>query len=258
MKKITSMILAAAMSLLVTAGVSAREDIKVTLNGSPIYFDEPPIIRNERTLVPIRAIFEAMDMFVSWDEGTKKILAIGDGYVISMTIGGYGIGYGSSADDMSMLVMDVAPCIINDRTYVPVRYIAEITGYNVEWNGSTNTVAITGSRRQTAAEAETNEFEVKGSYEFYSDFNTVLDFGKLNALECIGTNYDELGYKVYKYTATGLDVANYIYAIKALGYELINDPVHILSMYIFHYEKDGVNVKIVFFKHTGECSISMK
>ena len=52
---------------------ASGDNITVTLNGSNIYFDQPPIIQNERTLVPMRAIFEAMGCEVEWDGFAQSV-----------------------------------------------------------------------------------------------------------------------------------------------------------------------------------------
>lgn len=227
------MTIAISVSLMANNIAFANNDIKVTLNGNQIQFDEPPIIRNDRTLVPIRAIFEAMGMFVSWDNDTKKILALGDDWAITMQIDSKGIAYGSSTSGSSMLVMDVAPCIINGRTYVPVRYIAEVTGYEVNWDGANKTVVITGSQSVPEAEPEAAQddnytipetYEVKGSFEYYSAFPDVLDYGKLNNVACRDEQVTVGGGYKYIYPSSGKDVVNYVLAIKSLGYEMVGEP----------------------------------
>lgn len=120
MKKRISIILALiiSLSLLISNVAMADNNIKVTLNGTQIQFDQPPIIKNERTLVPVRAIFEAMGMDVSWNASTQRIMAVGDNIIIIMQIGSLGIAYGSSADSTGITMSDVAPCIENGRTLV--------------------------------------------------------------------------------------------------------------------------------------------
>lgn len=55
--------------------VFVETDITVTLNGKEIQFDQPPIMVNDRTLVPMRAIFEALDVYVKWNDATKTVKA---------------------------------------------------------------------------------------------------------------------------------------------------------------------------------------
>ena len=235
MKKIIRIMLTAIMtaSLLIGNTATADSDIRVTLNGTNIQFDTSPVIRNERTLVPIRAIFEAMDMGVSWDNSTKKILATSDNMIISMEIGSVVYASGSNSSGTEVHVMDVAPCIIDDRTYVPVRFIAEATGYTVNWNDGSKTVEITGSPKAAEATPKPTpkpklyddlgtDFNIKGSLEFYKNTLEIVDFGKLNNSEARNVTESELdgAYETtMSYTTTRDDVLNYISALKSYGFE---------------------------------------
>ena len=263
MKKLISIIMAIAISvsLMTNSIVFANNNIKVTLNGNQIQFDQPPVIRNDRTLVPIRAIFEAMGMMVSWDNTTKKILAIGNDWAISMQIDSYWIAYGSTESSSTIQAMDTTPCIINDRTYVPVRFIAEVTGYDVDWDEAGKTVVITGS--PTIPEPAQNDnsiipetYEVKGSFEYYSAFPDVLDFGKLNNVPCTDEYEALTGYK-YVYSGSGKDMANYIIAIKSLGYEMAAQPMEMFGISMF-YSKGNKVLTITYNDYSHECQVAIK
>lgn len=138
MKKIINILIT--LSLLLSCMIipaRAGNDISVTLNGEKIYFDQPPIIQNGRTLVPMRAIFEAMGCRVEWDDG---VIDVWDNDENIMTLW---------VDDPEMwvaggdiIVLDVPPQIINDRTLVPVRAISESMGAVVNWLQNSSTVEI--------------------------------------------------------------------------------------------------------------------
>lgn len=72
-------------SLLVLS-VGAADDITVILDGNKLEFDVPPQIIDGRTMVPIRAIFEALGAEVTWDDATKTVTATIDDYVVKCTI----------------------------------------------------------------------------------------------------------------------------------------------------------------------------
>lgn len=262
MKKIISAIITVVMSisLLIGSTATADSDIRVTLNGTQIQFDSAPVIQNGRTLVPIRAIFEAMGMSVSWDNNTKKILAFGDNGVITMEIGTVMLGYGSSEGNIELHPMDVAPTIINDRTYVPARYVAEATGYDVNWDGATRTVSITGSPRSAESSEDDNdwtypEYEVKGSFEFYNDYPDVLDYGKLNNVTC-KEEYLALSGYTYVYPGTSQDMANYILAIKSLGFEMDMEPLKMFGISMF-YSKGNTSITISYADYSQECKVAI-
>ena len=119
-----------------TATVAAEVPIKVTFNGNPIVFDQQPIIQEGRTLVPVRKIFEKMGATVSYDSATRKVTGILGDTTILLTIDSK-IAYVNN----SPVVLDVPAKIINSRTLVPVRFIAENLGCLVNWKSETRTVS---------------------------------------------------------------------------------------------------------------------
>ena len=116
-----------------------EQEVHVIVDGKELQnLDMPAVIIDNRTLVPLRAIFEAMGAKVSWDAETQKITGeFDDGTTVIMFINNKaGVVNGNAFN------MDVAPKIINDRTMVPVRAVAEAVGADVTWNDSTRTVNI--------------------------------------------------------------------------------------------------------------------
>ena len=70
MKRIISLLLVT-IFILVPLSVSGQSEIKVLLDGTAIEFDQPPVIISDRTMVPVRAIYEALGAEVSWDAATR-------------------------------------------------------------------------------------------------------------------------------------------------------------------------------------------
>ena len=93
--------------------------------------DVAPVIRNSRTLVPIRMITEALGGQVAWNAETKAVTLTIDGKEIPMVIGQTLAKYG------------VAPEIIGDRTFVPVRFVTDELGATIAWNDATKGITIT-------------------------------------------------------------------------------------------------------------------
>jgi len=116
---------------------STQQEIKVTLNGSKIRFDQPPIIEKGRTLVPLRAIFEALGAKVNWDDNTQIVTAIKNSKTVSLKIGSTDLNI-----DGIIKILDVPAKLIGGRTLVPVRAISEAFGCSVEWDSNTQTVII--------------------------------------------------------------------------------------------------------------------
>lgn len=143
MKKLLSLIISAIMLIgAINIPVSATNDeITVYLNSRKIDFDQKPIIENGRTLVPMRAIFEAMGCEVVWHDNLKQIVVWKDGDVLmNLEIDRYYIDkhFGDELIDL-----DVPPQIVNGRTLVPLRAISETIGAAVDWDGTLRRVMIT-------------------------------------------------------------------------------------------------------------------
>jgi len=111
--------------------------VKVLLNGKRILFDQPPIIQNGRTLVPLRAIFEAMGATVEWDQKTQTVTASNGEITVVMKVGD-----NTMLKNGTKITLDVPPQIVNNRTLVPARAVAESFEADVQWDGSTQTVII--------------------------------------------------------------------------------------------------------------------
>lgn len=96
-----------------------------------------PQIVNGRTLIPIRAVIEAMGGTVDYDAREQKITLKKDNDTLEMWIGKADIKLNGSVK-----TMDTAPAILNGRTMVPVRFVAENFGYSVAWKAAEQTVVI--------------------------------------------------------------------------------------------------------------------
>ena len=113
-------------------------DIKVIVNGSSLTFDQPPVIDAGSTLVPLRAIFEALGAAVEWDAPSQTITAVKGDVKITLKIGSKIL-----TRNGVNITLNVPAQIIGGRTLVPVRAIAESFGSEVLWNPGTRTVTVT-------------------------------------------------------------------------------------------------------------------
>ncbi len=142
MKKFVSVILSFAMvvSLIFTTNVFADEGIKIQINGVEQVYDQMPVIVNGRTLVPMRGIFEALGADVEWIDATKTVVGSRDRQYVKLRLDSDTVYINGIEQEKKL---DVPATIINGRTMVPVRFIAETLGETVEWDDSTKTVKIT-------------------------------------------------------------------------------------------------------------------
>ena len=117
---------------------TTAKDISLYINDKKIECDAPPTIRNDRTLVPVRAIMEAFGATVKWNELTKAVTVSLDGNNVVLTINSKKAKVGTT-----LTFLDCEPVIIEDRTFVPVRFIAETFNFKVNWDSANYAVLIT-------------------------------------------------------------------------------------------------------------------
>ena len=119
-------------------GADFEPEIKVVIDGETLETDQSPIIVNDRTLVPMRAIFEKLGASVDWNESAQAVTAVKGEREISLAIGGDVMRIDGEAK-----TLDVPAMLYNERTLVPVRAVSEALNCNVNWVGEENTVVIT-------------------------------------------------------------------------------------------------------------------
>lgn len=113
-------------------------EIKLYLDGSRLGLDVPPEIKNQRTMVPVRAVGEAIGADVEWVQDKQQVVMTRAGSTVTMTLDS------TTADiDGKAVEMDVAPYATNGRTLLPARYVAEFFGQKVDWDDNDRRVLIT-------------------------------------------------------------------------------------------------------------------
>lgn len=111
--------------------------IKVELNGEELSFEQPPMIISERTMVPLRKIFESIGAKIEWDNDTSTVTAVKENSIIKLTIG----SEKAYVNDREVQ-LDATPVIVNGSSLVPVRFIAESLGAKVDWDEITRSVIL--------------------------------------------------------------------------------------------------------------------
>ncbi len=182
LKKLLCGVLTAAM--LTTAAVmpaAAEENITVKLNGTALSFDTPPQTINDRTMVPLRAIFEALGASVDWNDDTQTVTSTKNGTTIQLTINSSTMYVNGNA-----VTLDSPACMVNDRTLVPVRAIAEAYNTTVSWDEATQTVNIS---TDSAAAATTTAADDVSGYTSVGPIVLNYDYGPMT-VECYYTSGD--------------------------------------------------------------------
>ena len=116
-----------------------NDEISVILNGNKLSFTQTPVIENGTTLVPMRAIFEAMGASVEWDGTTQTVISVKDDTTISLTL-----NKETAIVNGESISLAVPAKLINGNTMVPLRFVSESLGAEVNWDGGSKTITIKG------------------------------------------------------------------------------------------------------------------
>jgi N-acetylmuramoyl-L-alanine amidase len=123
---------------------------RVLLNGQQLKFDVDPIIESGRTLVPLRAIFEAMGATVNWDAAAITVTATKGSTTVILPVG----SRVATVNDKN-ITLDVPARIVGNRTLVPLRFVSESFGAQVDWNSSERLVTITAQANTSTTKSVT-------------------------------------------------------------------------------------------------------
>ncbi len=163
---LTSVILATSMTVGATASNTVDETPTITVEGRTVKFpDQKPIIKNDRTLVPIRFIAESLGYDVEWNKDDHTAV-IDNGRVVLF------IGTKQAILDGVQTELDVASELIADRTMVPLRVVAETLGCTVDWFGTNNTVLINSRDKDGTEMSVFERFKQSGLFWNYSTTST--------------------------------------------------------------------------------------
>lgn len=160
MRKIISAAVAAGIFAGLSASVYAN-DITVKLNGAEVSFNDvkPFIDEQNRVQVPVRAIAEGAGMMTEWDADEQKVSISSADIECIFTIGSptatVKTGMEGGAYVYKVINMDTNAVIVNERTYIPVTYLAKAMSMTAEWDGESQTVNIVPGLKE---EAHLNEY----------------------------------------------------------------------------------------------------
>lgn len=128
--------------LATASGYNLLPPIKVQVDGKAIHVSADPFMRDNRILVPMRSIFNALGASVTWNAQTKTVTASKDGKNIQLTIGSK-----RAKINGQTYLLDVTPSIENNHTFVPTRFVSEALGATVQWNKASRTVSLTTPKK---------------------------------------------------------------------------------------------------------------
>lgn len=109
----------------------------IEFDGNILGFDVPPIIEDGSTLVPMRFLFEQMGADVEWDSETQTATATIENKAVTFSIDNV-----NARINNKPAKMDVPARLVNGKTMVPLRFLSENMGYDVDWDADSRTAIV--------------------------------------------------------------------------------------------------------------------
>ncbi|MEA4924230.1 MAG: copper amine oxidase N-terminal domain-containing protein [Syntrophomonadaceae bacterium] len=140
-----------AVFLILSGGVTAygTDEISIYMDGNKLFTDVPPIIMEGRTMVPLSAVSEAVGCKVEWVEEDQEVLVYlpseGEPMIMHINDPNVIINYynGDKGETTPVTVtIDAPPVIVNGRTMVPLGFVAETIGFEVNWDEASRSVYL--------------------------------------------------------------------------------------------------------------------
>ena len=142
-----TVLLAATAALAAALPSHAAPPIRVVVNGTPLQFTgTPPMQVKGSTLVPMRAIFEALGATVKFDKATQTVFGQKGATAIILPVGGLTASVNGQPSSLPQPAQ-----LVNGTTLVPLRFIAESLGASAAWDPTTSTVLIQTVDQHVAA-----------------------------------------------------------------------------------------------------------
>ncbi len=138
--RLSVILLTAALAAAIVPTPAAAQSIRIIIDGSPVFFDQPPAVIGGRVLVPLRGVFERLGAFVQWDQQSNTVTAVRGDTQVTLVIGSRQATVNGRA-----LILDVPALIVGGRTLVPLRFVSEAMGARVDWDAGSRAVFITSS-----------------------------------------------------------------------------------------------------------------
>lgn len=159
--------------LLLSLVMASMATIQVEVNGQMLSFSVPPMQMNGRTMVPLRGIFESLGAQVNWNANSRMITATRDTDEVQL-----GIGNRQATVNGQVVNLDVPAMILRGSTMVPLRFVSEALGANVQWFEATQTVSITSGAVSTNSNINYNSNSNNSNYVPVQDYTVPTDQGR--------------------------------------------------------------------------------
>lgn len=216
-----------------------RGKVYLNINGEDIStenFPLEPIIIDDYTLVPAREVFEIVGAEVNWDQSTYSIEVIYEDITINMSINGLTATKDVVDEEQETLILDIPPKLINAKTMIPIRFVSEAIGFDVDWINDERLVVITDPRIVEDLEEEEGNLEEDLQEEDINNFVSLIgiDMPKedeqvfiINADNTSNTSTGITKYEIVRLDdkKIGIDIYNSVNNIETSTFNSINKDV---------------------------------
>ncbi|HEX9061818.1 MAG TPA: stalk domain-containing protein [Clostridia bacterium] len=216
---------------------ASDDNIKVVVNGLQVKFDAKPRIINNRIIVPMRGVFDKIPFEIKWDEGNKTVSAYKGGRSIMVRLND-----SIALVDGKEVTLEVSAVNIDNRVFVPLRFISESIGASVEWDSNSRVVSIS-----------TPGIHIKGMDEKAFNNNTSVSYYSNSYVTCASKDniiYSSVGTKLKKSSDNGVTWSEDLINIKpdyfTVGHIMEDDSVIMFTNGGYIYRSiDGVKFEKV-------------
>lgn len=143
MKPLTAILLNVSLLLFSSVCYAGSDDIKVYINNNRINYDTMPVNINNRVLVPVRATFDALGADIEWFGEIQTVIATSGSTLIALKIDNpLLIVSDVQTQGIKTIELDSPPVLLNSKTMIPLRAVAEIFDYQVIWSEENKSIFI--------------------------------------------------------------------------------------------------------------------
>ncbi len=179
----------ASMGAFAYSPTSSEYDVRVYVDGVNIYenssgYEQPFVMDGyDRTMVPLRPIFETLGGSATWDAATRTATCNSgrDNALYRFTVDSFNLEVLTTADGSVQRVVefDAPSVLVGDHIYVPIRAFCEAAGFTIAWDGATNSVYINDPRTESGSTTVTVE---QPAFETESSESDILTYEEALAL----------------------------------------------------------------------------
>ncbi len=183
------------LALILPMMVHGEDNITIMFDNKELTSDVSPVIYNDRVLVPVRMIFEEMGADVGWEAKERRVTIQNGKDTFIFHIDSPVVFVNNERHQL-----DTRALIISDRTFIPLRFLAEKSGMKVEWKDKTRTVVI-DSGKSSGTTDEKEDGKTSTDKEDLSKYNYLTSAKLEDSSAIINFKTSDIEYKSFTLTS---------------------------------------------------------